>query len=103
VATEEIRHGPLRAQLRPNVPNPFNPRTSISFSLTEDATVSLEIHDLAGRLVRVLESNRHRSQGDHTVTWDGRNDRGETVASGVYVYRLRAGEYEASRLLTLLK
>lgn len=84
-------------------PNPFNPRTTLRFALDQGQDVSLDIHDLAGRLVRRLVAERLPA-GEHAVTWDGLDDAGRGVASGQYVARLRAGEAApVTRKLTLLR
>jgi pimeloyl-ACP methyl ester carboxylesterase len=83
-------------------PNPFNPRTVIAYELTAARTVTLEVFDLRGRLVRRL-ADGPRPAGRHAVTWNGVDGRGAGVAAGSYVYRLRAGEVEASGRLTLVR
>jgi hypothetical protein len=69
------------------VPNPFNPATHLKFSLPKDASVSLKLYDVSGRLVRSLLSERV-SAGQHEVLWNGRDDHGRSVASGTYFARL---------------
>lgn len=95
-ATSELR-------LMANVPNPFNPSTSLRFELSSPRRIDLRIYDLAGRLVRTLESQTPFGSGRHVVVWNGRDDHGRTVASGVYVVRLGAGDQSASRRIALLK
>lgn len=90
---------PLLAQ---NVPNPFNPSTTIRYTLPTSGEVSLIVYSQDGRLVRTLE-NGHRSAGDHRLVWDGRDQKGRSVASGVYIYKLEFGEREESRRMLLLK
>jgi hypothetical protein len=92
----------VRASLDQNAPNPFNPRTTISFALDRDEPVSLEIFDLAGREVRTLLRER-MTRGPHQVTWDSTDDAGRPVASGVYAYRLKTPSFSASRRMILLK
>jgi len=86
-----------------NHPNPFNPSTTISYRLAETLPVSLRVYDLSGRLVRTLVHGENQSPGAHEFVWEGRNDGGQSVASGTYVYRLDAGGYAVSRRLMLLK
>ena len=86
-----------------NYPNPFNPSTTISYRLAETVVVSLRVYDLSGRLVRTLVQGEGQSQGTHEFVWGGRNDSGQSMASGTYVYRLDAGGYTVSRRLMLLK
>ena len=88
--------------LRQNLPNPFNPRTLISFQLKEPRTVSLAIYDVSGRLVRQLVDGPTPA-GDHAVTWDGRDGRGFESPSGVYYYELAAPDVRDSRTMLLLK
>ncbi len=93
---------PAAPALLPNRPNPFNPRTTIAYDLPRAADVLLTVHDLAGRRLRTLAQGR-RAAGRHEAVWDGRDAAGRGLASGVYVCRLRAGEVELTRRMTLLK
>ena len=93
---------PHRFVLEQNYPNPFNPTTLIRFQLPEASEVSLVIYNIRGQAVRHLVSGR-KSAGFHQVVWDGTNDRGIPVASGVYLYRLKAGEHRFSRKMMLLR
>ena len=86
-----------------NAPNPFNPRTSIEYAIPTDAKVQLEIFDLSGRLIRTLVDESQRGPQRYDVMWDGIDAQGRRVASGTYIYRLRAGEFEQARRMTLLK
>ena len=95
------------AQVLPNFPNPFNPETWIPYQLETASDVSLSIYDVSGRLVRTIElgyqqAGLYANRSD-AIYWDGRNTHGEQVASGVYVYRLTAGEYSASRRMVIVK
>ena len=91
------------ATLYPNTPNPFNPETSIRYELAKDSPVRLDIYDAAGHVVRRLESSASKPAGMHEVRWNGRDDSGATVASGVYLYRLQAGSFHETRRAVLLK
>ena len=91
-----------RFNLRPNTPNPFNPNTRIDFELDRARHVQVTIYDLAGRLVRRLV-DRSLEPGRHNTVWDGRNGRGQRVASGVYFYRLASGDLLQTRKMVLLK
>ena len=98
---------PAETQLLANYPNPFNPETWIPYRLAEDAFVTLTIYDLSGQVVRTLEVG-HRitavyEDRSKAVYWDGRNQVGEQVASGVYFYTLTAGDYSATRKMVILK
>lgn len=85
-----------------NAPNPFNPSTEISYRLPERSEVSLRIFDVRGRLVRELVEGM-RPAGPHRVVWDGRDDAGARAASGVYLYRLQAGDLVQQKKMTLVK
>jgi len=90
------------AELGQNFPNPFNPSTRIEFSLEQAGSVSLRVHDLAGRHVATLASGEHAA-GPHAVVWSGRTDGGRPVASGLYRYTLRTAEGSATRNMLLTK
>ncbi len=85
-----------------NVPNPFNPVTEISFSLTAAGQARLAVYDISGRLVRVLWDGV-REYGDHTVSWDGTDTGGRSVGAGVYLYRLEYGGVVEQRKMTLVR
>ena len=98
---------PEETLLLPNYPNPFNPETWIPYQLSRDAEVTLAIYDADGLMVRRLELGHqlvgyYRDRGK-AVHWDGRNDLGERVASGVYFYHLAAGDISATRKMLILK
>ncbi len=85
-----------------SAPNPFNPRTEIRFRLPLAADVSLRIYDVRGQAVRQLPGGRYVA-GEHAVVWDGTNDAGQRVASGTYVYELRAGDQVVRNRMMLVK
>jgi hypothetical protein len=86
-----------------NVPNPFNPVTTIRYDVPAGGgDVSLCVYDVSGRLVRVLVNGR-QTAGEKAVTWDGLNEAGSSVATGVYFYRLIAGDFNEVRKMTILK
>ena len=98
---------PTETVLLPNYPNPFNPETWIPYRLSEDAFVTLTIYDGSGRAVRTLDVG-HRIASAYesrskAIYWDGRNELGEQVASGVYFYTLTAGDFSATRRMLILK
>lgn len=104
-------HGPVSVRvakvpenfaLLQNYPNPFNPRTTIRFDLPQAGRVQLTIYNSAGQLVRTLV-NGELPAGAHSVVWDARETTGARVASGVYVYRLEAGDFAAQKKLLLMK
>jgi len=89
------------AALQANVPNPFNARTSIRFELPEGGPYSVTIYDLAGRRVKTFEGVA--SRGRNEILWDGRDDSGNEVSSGVYSYQLRARDVRETRKMSLVK
>ena len=90
------------ATLLQNAPNPFNPDTVFRFGLPQAGQVKLDIYDLTGRHVRTLVDGMVGA-GWQTVVWDGRGDRGERVASGVYFCWFEAGGVSESRKVVILK
>jgi 5'-nucleotidase len=95
--------GPLpQVMLGQNFPNPFNPSTSIQFSLDRDQPVQLAVYDVTGRLVRTLVSET-RTAGAHSVVWNGTDNGGNPAPSGVYLYRLITAEGIEARTMTLVK
>ena len=85
-----------------NYPNPFNLQTEISYTLPEDSHVKLTILNVQGQKVKVLV-DEHQGAGTRNVIWDGCDEKGETVASGVYFYRIEAGPHDVTRRMVLLK
>lgn len=102
VAGEAAAAVPERAALRQNYPNPFNARTSIPFELSAAGRMRLVIYDILGERIRNL-ADRTQMAGSHRVTWDGRDDEGRPVASGLYVVQLRAGAATHARKIALLR
>jgi hypothetical protein len=94
---------PIAFWVYPAKPNPFNPTTRIRFDMPQPAVASLLIYNSAGRVVRRLLHRTTYVAGRHTATWDGRDDAGRGVASGVYAYRFQAGGYAATRRMVLVK
>jgi flagellar hook assembly protein FlgD len=88
--------------LSQNYPNPFNSQTVIKYELPNDCHVELTVYNLLGQKVKILVSD-HQGAGYKTVYWDSRNDKGQEVASGIYVYRLRAGEFTDTKKMVLSK
>jgi len=93
---------PTEFSLSQNVPNPFNPSTGISFALPKDAKVNLSIYNVLGQHVVTLVDETMRA-GNQTVSWDGLDASGSQVASGVYFYKLRAGDFSDTKKMLLLK
>jgi hypothetical protein len=86
-----------------NTPNPFNPRTEIHFTVAQDGPVTLDIYSSAGRLVRRLIAPRTMPQGHHSIEWDGRDDRGGDLASGIYLYSVRTDQGVQSGKMSLIR
>ena len=104
---EDIRNSiPRDWMLYQNYPNPFNPTTTIEFDVPEVAgkipRAAVQIFNLLGQRVRTIERGIHDA-GRYSVTWDGMNEHGERVASGVYFYRLLAGEFASTKKMVMLK
>jgi ligand-binding sensor domain-containing protein len=95
-------HQPLAVSVKGVYPNPFNPSTTIEFTLTNAGQASLSIFNLAGQKIRDLRSGTI-SAGTHTAVWDGRDRNGQPVSSGVYFAQLRAGNTVVNRKMTLMK
>jgi len=98
---------PSQTVLLQNYPNPFNPETWIPFALAEDTLVTINIYETNGSLVRRFNLGQ-RGAGTYTsrdraLYWDGRNDTGERVSSGIYFYQLRTGDFTAVRRLVIMK
>jgi hypothetical protein len=88
--------------LHQNVPNPFNPATTISFELPEDAHINLSVYTIEGRLVRTL-ADEASPAGVRDIPWDGKDNYGNAVSSGVYFYRLNAGKKTLTKKMVLLR
>jgi flagellar hook assembly protein FlgD len=90
-----------------NFPNPFNPETWLPYKLASDASVTIRIYNLKGQLVRTITSGNQEAgiyvTKEKAAYWDGRNNRGEIVASGSYYYTLQAGEFIAIRKMVIMK
>jgi len=105
--TVSLRPLPKVTQLLQNYPNPFNPETWIPYQLNQASEVSLRIYSSDGTLVRQIDlglkpaGNYQRTE--RAIYWDGRNTSGESVSSGVYFYRLQAGDYSQTRKMVILK
>ena len=93
---------PQVTRLMPNAPNPFNPRTRISFDLAVGGKVRLGIYDVRGHLVRNLV-NESLQAGSHFLNWDGKDDGGRSVSSGVYLYRLEHPTGVQERKMVLVR
>jgi len=93
---------PTKFALMQNAPNPFNPTTNIAYDLPAPAHVRLEIFNVLGQRVRTLVDN-NQPAGSQSVIWDGNDNSGTSVASGIYFYRISAGDFNATKKMMMLK
>jgi len=93
---------PAVTELKGNYPNPFNPQTTISFSLKEATPVKVLVYNLKGQLVRTLV-DENKASGNHKLVFDGRDNQGNPLASGVYFYKMQTGKYSNTRKMILMK
>ena len=101
--SENIPLAPLEYSLSQNYPNPFNPSTSINYQLKELSTVTMEVFNILGQKIKVLIDNQVENPGQYRVIWDGTNQTGNRVATGVYIYRIRANSFVSSKKMILMK
>ena len=107
VFSVDIENGtelPGQFNLGQNYPNPFNPTTTISFEILQAGTsnVSLTVYNVLGQAVRTLLS-QELTDGNYQVEWNGRNDNGQQLASGLYLYQLRVNDLIQSKTMVLMK
>jgi len=88
--------------LKGNYPNPFNPVTNIAFSISEPANVRIDIYNIRGEKVRTLV-NEHMEASNYNYSWNGKDDNQNSVASGVYFYKMAAGRYTSTKKMILMK
>jgi hypothetical protein len=99
VSTEPL---PKDYGLGQNHPNPFNPDTQIPYAIRDRTLVTLEVFDAGGRRVRTI-LHEYQNPGFRSATWDGRDSSGKSVPSGVYFYRLRAGDFTSTRKMVVVR
>ncbi|MFC1508699.1 FlgD immunoglobulin-like domain containing protein [Candidatus Omnitrophota bacterium] len=85
-----------------NYPNPFNPETSITYTLAKEGRTKLEVFNFIGQKIRTLVDTS-QTPGMHRIIWDGKNDSGQQVSSGLYIYRLISGSFVESKQMIMLK
>ncbi|NNF59384.1 MAG: hypothetical protein HKN04_14205 [Rhodothermaceae bacterium] len=105
LATVDVEDGPDSPDgfgLLPNTPNPFGTSTRLGYTLARPGSVALRVYNLLGQRVRTLV-DAVRPSGEHTVMWDGRNDAGDPVASGIYLYALEGPDRRTTRPMVLLR
>ena len=90
-------------KLEQNYPNPFNPTTTIKFYLPINKQISLTVYNALGQKIKTLVNNELLTAGEHSVQWDGTNNAGQKVASGMYIYELKYGNFKIQKRMTLLK
>jgi hypothetical protein len=100
--TKQMQVAPAATKLMGNYPNPFNPTTSINYALSEDGFVSLRIYNTIGEEVATLV-NEYQVAGIKSAVWNGRNESGLSVASGIYIYRLTTGKIVMSKKMLYVK
>ena len=93
---------PRTTQLYANYPNPFNPTTTISYDLTKASEVSLTVYNMLGQKIKTLEMGQ-KSEGHHKVFWDGTNDEGKIVTNGIYFFTIKAGDFQQTNKMIMLK
>ena len=99
---EQTPEFPQGYSLSTNYPNPFNPSTTISFSLPEAGDVSLNVYNVKGQLVKTLV-NEQKELGNHSVVWNGKDNNDQKVSSGVYFYRINTGKFTEMKKMILMK
>jgi ligand-binding sensor domain-containing protein len=99
---DDFSQVPVGFTLEQNYPNPFNPSTTIRYQLSKTIQVVLKVYNIFGQEVRTLVNERQPA-GVNSVVWDGRDQSGKVVSSGIYIYRLQAGESIQSRKMTLVQ
>jgi hypothetical protein len=102
VKDENYHEMPSQFSLNQNYPNPFNPQTKLEFTLSKGCHVRLDIYNILGKRIRTL-INEHQTAGYKRVSWDGKDDNGNEVPTGVYFYRIKAGEFTQAKKMILLK
>ena len=93
---------PLTYSLYNAYPNPFNPVTTLRYDLPENALVTITIYDMMGRVVNNLVSSQQRA-GYKSIQWNATNNEGQTVAAGLYLYTIEAGQFSQTKKMVLLK
>jgi hypothetical protein len=92
----------LATELQSNYPNPFNPETTIRYSVKETSPVTIEVYNLKGQLIRTLV-NEVKTAGNYSVVWNGRDSHNQPVSSGVYFYKMNAGKYSSTKKMIMMK
>ena len=98
----QVREIPNNFSLSQNYPNPFNPTTNINYSIPQDASVKLTVYNSLGQIVKTMVDAQQKA-GYYSVRWDGSNDMGSKVSSGMYIYRITAGSFTHAVKMNLIK
>jgi len=93
---------PTRYELSQNYPNPFNPETSISYDVPKTSFITIEVFNLLGQKLRTLV-NEKKNPGTYQILWNGLDDQGQAVSSGVYLYKMQAGDFAAMKKMVLVR
>jgi hypothetical protein len=93
---------PRTFDLEQNYPNPFNPETTIRYQVANTAEVKIQVYNVMGQLVKTLV-DRKQAQGNYTIQWNGRNNRGQIVATGVYLLKMQAGDFTKVRKMAFIR
>jgi hypothetical protein len=101
-SVQQIQNVPTVFSLEQNYPNPFNPNTTIRFSIPRPTKIVLTIYNILGQRIATVV-NEFKDPGEYSALWNGRNEQGLPVASGMYIYHIAAGEYTAAKKMMLLK
>jgi len=101
VANDDNVLTPMQIELIGNYPNPFNPETTIRFKMEKSAPAEVIIYNDKGQIVKTV--NTIATQGINSVVWDGKDNNGYPVASGVYLFRLKSGSYSSTKKMVLMK
>ncbi len=102
VSTDDPIAPVVATELHSNYPNPFNPETTITYSVKDASPVSIEIYNAKGQLVKTLV-NEHKASGNYSIVWSGRDNNNQAVSSGVYFYKMQAGKYSSTKKMILMK
>ena len=102
VSNEDPSVPAILTELKGNFPNPFNPETTIRYSVSEKNPVRIDIYNVKGQVVRTLV-NEEKASGNHSVVWNGKDNSGRSVGSGVYFYKMKAGKFSSSKKMILMK
>ncbi|MBN1352519.1 T9SS type A sorting domain-containing protein [candidate division KSB1 bacterium] len=103
IKAEQTHTTPLQFRLHQNYPNPFNPEMSIKYSIAEEAEINPIIYNTRGEEIRTLISDETCVPGDYQISWNGKDELGNQVSTGVYLYRIQAGNFISTKKMILLR